>query len=380
MIKSLNIRPWERLVEWLPPLARREREALKESIKEYGVKIPILVFSDGLIIDGVNRWEICKELGIECPHTKLELSEDDAFALGVALNFARRQLSPEQIKEFHEKRMNVALQLRKQDKPQEEVARIVGVTQKTISEWENRTNIPGYNASAIPDLRISVPTSERKTIYKRVKIGEAQKQVAADYKISPRRVGQIVKLVEARENKPDAVETPPFPDKKYRCIVIDPPWPVKKIEREERPNQGLELDYPTMSIEEIEKKVPITDLANPEGCHVFLWVTHKFLPEGLNLFEKWGVKYQCILTWVKPTGMTPFSWMYNTEHVLFGRIGNLDLLKKGIKLSFNASVTRHSEKPSCFFDIVRQASPEPRLEMFVRQKHEGFDPWGSEAQ
>lgn len=185
-------------------------------------------------------------------------------------------------------------------------------------------------------------------------------------------------IAEARRKE---VETPPFPEKKYRCLVIDPPWSVKKIDREERPNQHVELsaqNYSTMSLEEIEN-LPITELTVQNGCHIYLWVTHKFLPDGLNLFEKWGVKYQCLLTWVKKTGMTPFSWMYNTEHVLFGRIGSLPLLKNGVKLSFEGLVFQHSEKPEQFYDIVRDVSPPPRLDMFARRKREGFDVWGNEV-
>ena len=75
--------------------------------------------------------------------------------------------------------------------------------------------------------------------------------------------------------------------------------------------------------------------------------------------------------------MTPFSWMYNTEHVLFGSKGGLRLQQMGMKLSFEAPVKRHSEKPQIFFDIVSKASPGPRLEMFAREPHEGFEPWGS---
>lgn len=182
-------------------------------------------------------------------------------------------------------------------------------------------------------------------------------------------------IAEVRRN---SIDTPPFPKKKYRCLVIDPPWPTEKIVRESRPHQGVELDYPTMSLEQIAE-LPILDLANSEGCHVFLWVTHKFLPKGLELFNHWGVKYQCVLTWVKPTGMTPFSWMYNTEHVLFGRIGHLLLLQNGIKLSFNGSLRKHSKKPNIFYEIVSTVSPPPRLELFARDAHDGFDLWGNEA-
>ena len=163
---------------------------------------------------------------------------------------------------------------------------------------------------------------------------------------------------------------------RYQTIVIDPPWPIQKIIREVRPKQD-KFAYRTMTLEEIEA-LPITALAHSEGCHIYLWVTQKYLPMGLDLFEQWGVKYQCLMTWVKPTGFTPFSWMYNTEHVLFGRIGNLKLVRLGLKLSFGAPVTKHSEKPPIFYELVQQASPAPRLDMFARKEREGFDTWGDE--
>ena len=131
-----------------------------------------------------------------------------------------------------------------------------------------------------------------------------------------------------------------------------------------------------MSIEQLEQ-LPVDQLSDPSGSHLYLWVTQKYLPIGLELLEIWGFKYQCIMTWVKSTGMTPYSWMYNTEHVLFARRGNLDLLRYGLKLSFDASRTRHSEKPHVFYERVVAASPGPRLEMFARCEREGFVPWGT---
>jgi len=170
----------------------------------------------------------------------------------------------------------------------------------------------------------------------------------------------------------------PLPTGTYRCIVIDPPWPIEKIEREARPNQSSALDYPTMTLEEIEA-LPIADMASLEGCHVYLWVTQKFLREGFRLFEAWGVRYQCLMTWVKPTGMTPYSWMYNTEHILFGRVGSLPLERMGLKLSLDAPATGHSVKPAAFYERVSEASPPPRIELFARSPRPGFDGWGNES-
>ena len=169
---------------------------------------------------------------------------------------------------------------------------------------------------------------------------------------------------------------PTIPKLKYQTLVIDPPWQTEKILREVRPNQKEEFDYPTMTIDEI-KALPIKDLVH-ENCHVYLWTTHKYLPTAFEVFRFWDVKYECLLTWVKNVGFTPFSWMYSTEHILFGRIGNLELLMKGKRLDFKADVREHSRKPNEFYELVREVSPEPRLDMFAREKHEGFIPWGNE--
>jgi N6-adenosine-specific RNA methylase IME4 len=50
----------------------------------------------------------------------------------------------------------------------------------------------------------------------------------------------------------------------------------------------------------------------------------------------------------------------------------------GKRLDFAAKVREHSRKPDEFYDLVREVSPEPRIDMFGREKHEGFAIWGNE--
>jgi N6-adenosine-specific RNA methylase IME4 len=189
---------------------------------------------------------------------------------------------------------------------------------------------------------------------------------------------RILRLARSRRVPEPVREPVPLPPGRYRCIVIDPPWPVTKILRDVRPNQDAGLDYPTMSLDAIAE-LPIADLTDPAGAHVYLWTTHRFLPAAFGLFERWGVDYECVMTWVKNVGMTPYSWMYDTEHVLFGRVGSLPLQRLGLRLSFAAPVTRHSEKPDIFYERVAEASPGPRLDMFARRPRDGFEVWGNEV-
>lgn len=181
---------------------------------------------------------------------------------------------------------------------------------------------------------------------------------------------------------PPEPETPPLPTGRFRCIVIDPPWPIEKIERDVRPKQGRHVDYHVWSIKEVKDRVGeyLAEKADRTGCHVYLWTTHRHLPEAFKMLDAWGVRYQCLMTWRKNVGITPYSWMYDTEHVLFGRIGGLKLLENGLRLSFDASVTKHSEKPGVFYERVQAASPEPRLDLFAREHREGFTAWGNEIE
>jgi N6-adenosine-specific RNA methylase IME4 len=187
-----------------------------------------------------------------------------------------------------------------------------------------------------------------------------------------------LRLHAARQRKPDPVAEPvPLPDGKFACIVADPPWSMRLIEREQRPDQGRHVAYPTMEVDEIAK-LPVGELA-ADDAHLYLWVTHRFLPAGLDLVEQWGFAYQCLMTWRKNVGFTPFSWMYDTEHVIFARRGNLTMAQLGLRLSFDAPVNGHSVKPDVFYERVVAASPGPRLEMFARRERDGFTAWGNEV-
>lgn len=177
----------------------------------------------------------------------------------------------------------------------------------------------------------------------------------------------------------DVLEPEPPKPGTYHTFVVDPPWEIEKIARDVRPKQKA-MDYPSIPDEELcawgEKHlVP----AARDDAHLYLWTTHKKLPLALDLVESWGFNYQCLLTWVKNVGFTPFSWMYSTELIIFARRGNLDLLQLGRRLDFSAKVREHSRKPDEFYDLVREVSPGPRLDMFSREARDGFDTWGGEA-
>lgn len=382
----MKFQAWPRLQEFLPKHTRSELRELKNNIGQYGVLENGVALKDGRILDGFHRHNFSSEMEF----TIVDLEDEEALALGIALNVAKRNLSFEQLKTLREAlkqdrelRKKTALELRNQGKTQEETAAIIGTDQRTIGRWEEKNDesirqMPNTFIPETPDCRILISKSEHEIIYQRHLNGETQKAISEDYKVTSQRIGQIIKKVKEELEQSEPVDTPEFPEKQYRCIVVDPPWPMKKSERTERPEQGKYLDYKTLTLEEIGE-LPIQDRVNPDGCHIYLWTTQRFLPDAFDILEKWGVEYHCTLTWVKPTGMTPFSWMFNTEFVLFGWIGTFKVEKMGIKTSFQAKGREHSRKPDVFYDRIKEVSPGPRLNMYSREERDGFESWGLEV-
>ncbi len=165
---------------------------------------------------------------------------------------------------------------------------------------------------------------------------------------------------------------------KYKTIVIDPAWEVKKILRKVRPNQKENLDYKTMSFEEI-KALPIGNIAD-ENSVIFLWTTHKWLPKSFELLDAWGFKYQRTLTWDKNNGMCLFGFHHRTEFVLFGYKGKIEMYprRKAIPTVFTGKSERHSAKPNEFYELIKPFGF-PAVDIFARKQRDGWDVYGNEV-
>ena len=177
----------------------------------------------------------------------------------------------------------------------------------------------------------------------------------------------------------------------YRCLVVDPPWDQRKTgKRAVRSNQGVALDYPTMTFNEIAK-VPIDTWASNDA-HLWLWATNSrsrssgkpILTQAFDLMEHWGFNYYTLVTWDKGTGPCPFGpYQITSEHCLFGYQGKAQFPKASLgkmKTAFRAPVTRHSEKPVVFYEDIARYFDEPRLDVFGRRRHPGFDAWGNQVE
>ncbi|WP_019888345.1 ParB N-terminal domain-containing protein [Streptomyces purpureus] len=74
-----------------PPLTDEELHELTESVRTHGLRHPIVLGPDGILLDGRHRLAVCKALGVEPRFTTYEGDDPDGFALSV--NIRQRKLT-----------------------------------------------------------------------------------------------------------------------------------------------------------------------------------------------------------------------------------------------------------------------------------------------
>ena len=176
------------------------------------------------------------------------------------------------------------------------------------------------------------------------------------------------------------MDFPVSPPGGYAVIVVDPPWHYSRIGYKNKQLTPIPDQYPLMSLSDIVA-LPIIDLAALD-CHLFLWSTQKYLRRAFTLIEDWGFVYKRLMVWHKePQGVQlPGLPDYNCEFVLHGTRGKPQWQDvKRFKLCFTARRRRHSEKPSEFYELLERVTPSPRIDLFARKRHSGFDAWGNEV-
>lgn len=169
---------------------------------------------------------------------------------------------------------------------------------------------------------------------------------------------------------------------KYKTVVIDLPWSLVAHGSSNMMTGKIDkkLPYKSMTDKQI-LNFPINDFVD-DNCNLFIWTTHYKLPFVFELVKKWGFKYHCMITWVKNTGITMRGIFRNSEFVVFAYNGKFTIPSKGkaLRTVINAKTTGHSSKPFEFYEEIKSKTEEPRIDIFARKRHDGFEAWGDEVE
>lgn len=108
-MKELKINP--ELRDFIPPLSGEEKKQLEDSLLKYGYKGAPIYIWNGFIVDGHNRYELCKKHNIEYPIEELLFGDNatiiDVMEWMINTQLGRRNLPPQQriavVKKFEKK-------------------------------------------------------------------------------------------------------------------------------------------------------------------------------------------------------------------------------------------------------------------------------------
>lgn len=249
----------------IPPLSDEERAGLEESILREGCRDALVIATwpgGEALADGHHRYAICTEHNIPYKTTTLEFeSKDDAILWICDNQLGRRNLSL-----FN--RTELALIKKPIIERKAKERQLAGLNQ--YNDVRNCTPVPlilkercETNKTIAKEAGASPVTVWKvEKIIKKADPETKKKLREGDPSLSINKVYNDIRREEKREEIRTRNEQLPEPtrmDGKYHTIVVDPPWDMKKIDRDVRPNQ-VEFDYPTMTLDEI-KAFPISDIA-----------------------------------------------------------------------------------------------------------------------
>ena len=168
---------------------------------------------------------------------------------------------------------------------------------------------------------------------------------------------------------------------KYQIILADCPWSYA-----DQGCQGtMRNHYLGMKLQDI-CDLPIKNIV-AENCVLFLWATYPMLKEALQVIDCWGFSYKSIaFQWIKLNRRNgkPFyglgRWTRgNTEPCLLAVRGKPKRISAGVFQLIQTPLEKHSKKPDIIRDkIIQLMGNLPRIELFARQKIEGWTAIGNE--
>ena len=173
--------------------------------------------------------------------------------------------------------------------------------------------------------------------------------------------------------------------KKYSIIYADPPWRYKVYSKKGL-GRSAESHYPTMELEDI-RALPVGTLAADDSV-LFLWTTIPLLHDCFSVMRAWGFSYKTVaFVWIKQNrksdslfwGMGHWT-RANAEFCMLATKGHPKRKSNRVHQFIISPLRGHSQKPDEARDkIIELVGDLPRVELFAREKADGWDAWGNEV-
>ena len=177
---------------------------------------------------------------------------------------------------------------------------------------------------------------------------------------------------------------------KYQIIYADPAWSYyndSTAKQDCTTVKGMRRPpYQVMSSNEI-KKLPIKEIAD-DNAILFIWTTDYHLAKCIEVITAWGFEYKTVgFVWAKKNKkgeqvcfMGAYTMKSGVELCLLatkGKDAHKLVKKHNVRAYIESPRLEHSKKPDEIRDrIVELMGDLPRVELFARQKVDGWDAMG----
>lgn len=335
----------------LPEMPSAEFQEFVEDIKANGLREPIVLY-EGKILDGNHRYRACVELDIE-PETRNWDGKGLAVDFVISMNLKRRHLTAGQ-----------------------RAACAVDALPFYEREAKQRQRESGkkHGRGKKVGQKIDRPMDGGRATEKAAKNFGTNRQYVTDYRAVKTTISQAKRQIRRKRDLDKAAKAPPpkaapkYPT--FQCIVIDPPWYFRDLDVPDADGRATP-EHSTMSLKDLQE-LPMQEPADV-NCHLYVRLTNRGLPFGFQLLDAWDFSYATTLTWCRPSIGVGNYFRTNTEHLLFGVMGELALLREDVGTWLEARACRpHSTNSDAFFEFVESCSPGPRLEMFAAEERAGW--------
>jgi N6-adenosine-specific RNA methylase IME4 len=127
--------------------------------------------------------------------------------------------------------------------------------------------------------------------------------------------------------------------------------------------------------------LPIQQLAHRDGCHVWLWSPWPAIRKGAvhGIIDSWQLRRVAELQWDRGSKGRGRWYQKHTEVLILASRRNLPLLKHDLDPQHAVEQARGGAKPDVFRKLIEAVSPGPRIELFAKEKHDGWDRWPGTA-
>ncbi len=368
------------LAALIPEMSADEFRGLCDDIRTNGLIEPIVLYEDR-VLDGRHRYRACIETGIE-PRFEYHVGDDaSALAYVLSTNIARRHLSVSQrsivaLNVLEYERACAAARMRHED-ALDGTATLPSPDGRPAERWERTAA-----ARAAESVGVSASSIERAA-----RVAEAAPELLPQIASGALTVADAARRVRRAEHEARVAHvretmTAPEPlEGVFQVVYADPPWRYDE-DISNVPPWGVELQYPTMHLDDICSMADRGLVPADDDAILFMWGTSTKLPEAFRVIDAWGFTYKQSMIWDKMVpGMG--SWVLVEHELLFiatkGHIATPPPTARPRSV-VHSQRSGHSVKPDVFYDIIENMYPDARkVELFARRARNGWAAWGAEA-